>query len=115
MAANAPAAGSTFPFASPVTLPAGKYWLGYWFGGTGVQVYYDTVAGSGRYAPAPTPRPATRRQLRRRHRLDPRLLALRHARFRLTYASDTAPPASSRGLSGSYPRNPQSHAISGSS
>ena len=40
----------SFPFTNPVSLPAGAYWLGYWFGGAGVQVvYYDDVAGAGRY------------------------------------------------------------------
>jgi len=38
-------------FAVPATpkLPAGKYWLGYWFGGS-VQVGYAEAAGAGRYA-----------------------------------------------------------------
>ena len=52
VAAGAPAAWTAFPLASPAALPAGTYWLGYWFGGTGIQVTYDTIAGSGRYTPA---------------------------------------------------------------
>jgi hypothetical protein len=50
--ANAPAAWVDFVFPSAPTLPAGRYWLGYWFGG-GVFGYHDTVAGAGRYAAAP--------------------------------------------------------------
>src|SRR5581483_6766562 len=38
---------------STVTLAAGNYWLGYWYGSnTAAQAYYTTAAGAGRYTPA---------------------------------------------------------------
>ena len=46
---GAPAAWVNFPVAGTPSLAAGKYWLGYWFGGTTVREYFDDVAGSGRY------------------------------------------------------------------
>ena len=52
VAANAAAGWVDFSFSSSVSLPAGTYWLGYWFGGSGVKVYYDDVSGAGRYASA---------------------------------------------------------------
>jgi hypothetical protein len=42
-----------FPLAGPAQLPAGRYWLGYWYGNSKAQEYYDTVPSGGRYAPAP--------------------------------------------------------------
>jgi hypothetical protein len=50
--AGAPAGWVDFPLAVAASLPAGKYWLGYWYGNSRAQEYYDTVAGGGRYAPA---------------------------------------------------------------
>ena len=81
LAANQPAGWVDFNFTTAPNLPAGNYWLGYWFGGSAT-VYYDNVAASGRYTPAsysstadPPP------ELRRRHaRLD-RPLPLRHHRL----------------------------------
>jgi hypothetical protein len=53
IAANTPTAWVDFTIPSAPTLPAGKYWLGYWYGGSAVQEYYDPVSGGGRYAAAP--------------------------------------------------------------
>ncbi len=53
VAAGAAAGWVSFPFASSVSLPAGRYWLGYWFGGSGILIVsYESVAGSGRYVDA---------------------------------------------------------------
>ena len=52
IAAGQAAGWVDFPLTSPPILAAGKYWLGYWFSGSGVQVYYDDVPGSGRYVAA---------------------------------------------------------------
>ncbi len=49
--ANAAPGWFDFSFASSPNLPAGNYWLGYWFGGT-ASVYYDTIANAGRYISA---------------------------------------------------------------
>ena len=51
IAAGQAAGWVDFPLTSSPTLRSGKYWLGYWFGGSGVEVYYDDVSGSGRYVP----------------------------------------------------------------
>ncbi len=51
LAANQPAGWVDFNFTTAPNLPAGNYWLGYWFGGSAT-VYYDNVAASGRYTPA---------------------------------------------------------------
>jgi len=48
--AGAPRAWIDFPFAAPVTLPAGSYWLGYWFGASTALVY--SQPGAGLYTPA---------------------------------------------------------------
>ena len=40
-------------YADSCWIPAGKYWLGYWYGNTKAHEYYDTVAGGGRYAAVP--------------------------------------------------------------
>ena len=42
-----------FPFASPIALPAGRYWLGYWYGNSSAREYYDAASGGGRYRSAP--------------------------------------------------------------
>ena len=40
------------PFASAVSLPAGSYWLGYWYADSSSRHYYTSVSGSERYAAA---------------------------------------------------------------
>ena len=53
VAAGAGSGWVDFPFAAGgPTLPAGSYWVGYWFGST-VGVYYDNAGGAGRYVAAP--------------------------------------------------------------
>ena len=52
IAAGAPAAWVDFPFSSAAPLAPGNYWLGYWFGGSNVKVYYDSVHAAGRYVAA---------------------------------------------------------------
>ena len=49
--AGAAPAWIDLPFANTVDLPAGTYWLGYWFGGS-TTVGYDNVAGGGQYVSA---------------------------------------------------------------
>ncbi len=41
-----------FTFREPLALAPGAYWLGYWYGGKQVYAYYDSIAGSERFAPA---------------------------------------------------------------
>ncbi len=52
VAAGAAATWVSLPFASPVALPAGSYWLGYWYAdGNGRRYYIDTT-GAERYKAA---------------------------------------------------------------
>ena len=51
IAAGQAAGWVDLPFASPVGLGAGSYWLGYWIGGANIIFFYDAVAGSEAYAP----------------------------------------------------------------
>ena len=62
VAAGQAAGWVDFPLSGSPTLPAGSYWIGYWFGGSGIQVYYDDVGGSGRYASATYSANGTRRR-----------------------------------------------------
>ena len=41
-----------FPLPAGVTVAAGRYWLGYWFGGSGATFAYAAVSGGERYVPA---------------------------------------------------------------
>jgi lysophospholipase L1-like esterase len=41
------------PFAAAVSLPAGSYWLGYWYADSSSRHYYASVTGAERYAAAP--------------------------------------------------------------
>jgi lysophospholipase L1-like esterase len=40
------------PFASPLALPPGRYWLGYWYADSSSRHFYATAAGAERYARA---------------------------------------------------------------
>jgi hypothetical protein len=53
IAAGEPPGWRTLAFRRPLELPKGKYWLGYWYGGTGAVQYFDNVPGVERYAAAP--------------------------------------------------------------
>src|SRR5581483_7368606 len=62
IAAGQAAGWVDFPLPSTVTLAAGNYWLGYWYGSnTAAQAYYTPPP-----APAATHPPTTRRRRRRR-------------------------------------------------
>ncbi len=62
VAAGAPAGWADLTFASPVSLPAGSYWLGYWYADGNSRHYYTDLPGAERYtraaysptSPAPT-------------------------------------------------------------
>src|SRR5262249_3002868 len=51
LAAGQAAGWVDFPLSSSVGLGAGKYWLGFWYGGSAAAYYYDAVAGSEAYTP----------------------------------------------------------------
>ena len=50
--AGAGAGWVDFPFAAPVDLNPGAYWIGYWLGTNSATLYYDNVTGSERFAQA---------------------------------------------------------------
>ena len=52
IAAAAAATWVSLPFTSPVTLPAGSYWLGYWYADGNGRRYYTDTTGAERYKPA---------------------------------------------------------------
>jgi hypothetical protein len=52
IAANQAAGWIDLTFASAVALPAGSYWLGYWYADYNSRHFYVNVAGSERYSPA---------------------------------------------------------------
>jgi hypothetical protein len=52
IAANQAAGWTDLTFASPVALPAGSYWLGYWYPDYNSRHFYVNVAGAERYSPA---------------------------------------------------------------
>ena len=41
-----------FTLPSPIALPTGQYWLGYWYGGKQSYEYYDGVGGNERFGSA---------------------------------------------------------------
>ena len=89
VAAGAAPPGSSFPFASSVSLPAGTYWLGYWFGGS---EHPGLLRRRRRLRPVRARLLLVDREpageLRRRQRLLARLLAVRDA-----WVRRRAPPA----------------------